>query len=282
MTAAHSAHRKGYADTRAGQVFYRVCGEGRPLVLLHWTPLSSRMFGPVMDRFAARGFRVWALDLLGYGRSDPRPEDWSMEAYGANVIESMGALGIDRAAILGGHNGASAALEAALAAPARIEAVVLDGCPVLSDELRAAFRQLAASGPPGLAADGSHRSLPFDRAFGLLAEYIPGFKATDDTLPMIWAAAIDYLETDFISSGPIAGTYDITQRLPQLNAPTLMLSADNDTLRATFETAADLVSDARRHIFIGDHPIHFPDRAEDYAAVVAGFLTGHGGEREGS
>jgi pimeloyl-ACP methyl ester carboxylesterase len=262
---------KAYADTPWGQVHYRRAGQGpRALVLLHWTPFSGRMYAPVMAELAARGFTVFAPDLLGYGRSDPRPDPWTIEGWAQSILALPFAQG--PFALLGGHNGASVALEVALAAPERVSHLVLDGCPILTPELAAAFRGLAAMPRPVPAADGAHERLAWARAFGLLKEYMPDFEATPDTMDAIWAAMIDYLETDFVSSGPVAGHYDLTGRLPLVRGPLLLLGAGKDTLAASYETVTQLRPEAARHFFPGDHPIHDAARAAEYAGIVADFL----------
>ncbi len=272
MTQAHSAHRKRYIDTTAGQVFCRCLGEGTPLLLLHWTPLSSRMYRHVMPLFANRGFACIAPDLPGYGRSDPRPETWSMPEYARLMLEVLDALGHDLAAVLGGHNGSSVAAEIARQAPRRTAAVVLDGVALLTPELRAAFTRLARTPRPQTRADGSHESQAFLTAVALLREYIPGFEVSDETLPLVYETLVDYLETDFISSGPVAGGYDVAEVLPQLAPPALLLGAERDSLAGNFKTAAGLLTSARTHLFPGHHPIHFPSRAAEYVEVIADFL----------
>lgn len=273
MTHANSAHRKGYVDTRAGQVFYRQAGHGRPLLLLHWTPLSSRMYRHIMPLLAARGFACIAPDLPGYGRSDPRPERWSMPEYAGVMLEVLDALGHTCVSVLGGHNGSSVAAEIARQAPERTDALILDGAPLLTPELRAAFAQLAESQPPVTREDGSHASQAFTTAVALLREYIPGFEVTDETLPLIYETLIDYLETDFVSSGPIAGRYDLAQTLPLLTTRTLLLGAERDTLASHFERAAERLRPAHRHFFPGHHPLHFPSRAVEYVDVLTDFLN---------
>lgn len=272
MTHAHSAHHKRYVDTTAGQVFCRGLGEGQALLLVHWTPLSSRMYRHVMPLFAARGFACIAPDLPGYGRSDPRPQRWRIPDYAGVMLEVLDALGHDTACVLGGHNGSSVAAEIARQAPARATAVVLDGVALLTPELRAAFTRLAQAPRPQTCADGSHESQAFVTAVALLREYIPGFEVTDETLPLVYETLVDYLETDFISSGPVAGRYDVSEVLPQLAPPALMLGAELDTLAGNFDTAAGLLPSARSHLFPGHHPIHFPSRAAEYVEVITEFL----------
>jgi pimeloyl-ACP methyl ester carboxylesterase len=265
---------KSYVSLKPGQVHLRSLGDGPDaLLLIHWTPLSGRMWAHVAPLFAAAGLRVLMPDLLGYGRSDPRPEAWSMEAYADLMAELLDALGIGRAHVLGGHNGASIVAELALRHPTRVDRLVLDGCPILTDELRAAFRGLTSMSRPLPQADGSHKALAWERTEGLLREYIPGFTVTPETIDMVWPALIDYLETDFVSSGPVAGAYDLAARLPLVRQPTLLMTAEKDTLVSTFETACALLPTAQTHRFAGQHPIHFAEEAARFVKPVLSFLT---------
>lgn len=261
--------RKSYIDTVHGQVHLRDEGRGRPLLAIHWTPLSGRMFECVAPAFAARGWRVIAPDLLGYGRSDPRPGRWSIEAWADTMAEVLDALGIEAASVLGGHIGASVAAEFALRHPARVARLVLDGCPLPTPELRAALRGLAASGRPRACET---ERVAWDRSVGLLKEYIRGFEVDDETLDRVWPVMIDYLSTDFVSSGPIAAEHDLSARLPAIARPALLLGAEFDPLAGSFEPARALLKPAAAHLFPGQHPLHFAERSEEYAAVVADFL----------
>ena len=259
--------RRSYVDTPRGQVHLREAGQGdRVLLLIHWTPLSGRMFEGVAPRFADAGFRVVAPDSLGYGRSDARPTEWTIAAWASNLAKVLDALDIDRVDVLGGHNGASIALEMALNHPERVDRLILDGCPLLTPELRAAFAALAAWQPSG------DPQAVYDRTVGLLAEYIPGFVPEGEGLALLWPTMIDYLETGFVPSAAIAGAYDIARRLPLVRHPTLLLGAERDTLAANFNPAGELLHPTAQHFFVGHHPLHFAERHAEYADVVIGFL----------
>src|SRR5690349_16078968 len=55
---------------RLGQIFYQVAGpaEGTPMVLVHGLhAASSYEFRHNYDYFVEKGYRVYALDLLGFG-----------------------------------------------------------------------------------------------------------------------------------------------------------------------------------------------------------------------
>ncbi|HRX88018.1 MAG TPA: hypothetical protein P5528_01115, partial [Steroidobacteraceae bacterium] len=70
--------KRAYADTPDGQVHYRVAGTGQPIVLMHWAPSSGRQHEQLLPLLAARGFRAFAPDLMGYGDSDKPDRQWSI------------------------------------------------------------------------------------------------------------------------------------------------------------------------------------------------------------
>jgi len=56
---------------------YIDAGEGIPILLLHGVPTSSWLFRHMIADLSARGFRVIAPDLLGFGSSD-KPKDLNL------------------------------------------------------------------------------------------------------------------------------------------------------------------------------------------------------------
>lgn len=74
----------------------------------------------------SRHFRVIAYDHRGTGRSDRAlPERVTLADLGADMLALMDRLGITRAAIMGHAIGGMAALEAARAAPDRVDRIVI-------------------------------------------------------------------------------------------------------------------------------------------------------------
>lgn len=265
--------RKAYVDTAEGQVHVRTIGEAdaKALLLLHWTPASGRMWEAVAPLFARAGYRVIMPDLLGYGRSDRRPHDWSMAQWAGSVIAVLDALGVERCDVVGGHNGASVASEIALATPTRVRSLTLDGCAILTPELRDAFARLVATARPG-PPDPGVDTLAWNRTVAVLREYQPGFVVDGRTIEQVWPLMGDYLATDFVSSAPVAAAYDLAARLPLVRVPMLLMSATTDPLYEGTRRAMRLRPDAATHIFEGHHPIHGAARAMEFVEPVLDFV----------
>jgi pimeloyl-ACP methyl ester carboxylesterase len=117
---------------------YEVAGRGpdRVIVLLPGLLFSRRMHGPLAEALAARGNRVLCLDLLGHGDSD-RPQEmssYSMTTFGRQTIALLDHVGVQSAVLGGTSLGANAALEAAAAAPERVQGLLIE-MPVLDNAL---------------------------------------------------------------------------------------------------------------------------------------------------
>jgi pimeloyl-ACP methyl ester carboxylesterase len=67
-------------DVNLGQhrIHYMTGGQGKPLVLVHGLAGSAENWLPLIPEFIRSGHRVYALDLLGYGRSDQPDVDYSI------------------------------------------------------------------------------------------------------------------------------------------------------------------------------------------------------------
>lgn len=117
-------------DTATGALHVEIAGDGRSVVLLHGFPETSLMWrdvGPIL----AQHFRVVAVDLPGYGRSDvPADTAMSKRAMAAQLHDCLAKLGAYRYALVGHDRGGRVAYRAALDRPDAVTAVaVLDVVP---------------------------------------------------------------------------------------------------------------------------------------------------------
>lgn len=98
-TEDYSAYRTHlqYFETGEGKMAYLDKGGGPIILLIHGVPTSSWVYAKLTNELVAKGYRVVAPDLLGYGASD-KPKDPAMydqQEQGQRILALMDYLGIE-------------------------------------------------------------------------------------------------------------------------------------------------------------------------------------------
>ncbi|MCU0761072.1 MAG: alpha/beta fold hydrolase [Steroidobacteraceae bacterium] len=150
--------RREFVDGRYGQLHLRRAsptqagGLHAPVVLLHQTPLSGRMFSELL-RELGRDRVVYAPDTPGYGESDAPASPPELADY-ADALHDFVAGLKEPVDLVGYHTGAMIAAELAARHPGSVRRVVLVSMPLFAPERRAALvttTPLAEDGSPLLA-----------------------------------------------------------------------------------------------------------------------------------
>jgi pimeloyl-ACP methyl ester carboxylesterase len=120
-----------YVATPEGRIHYfegepPVPGGGTPLVLVHGLGDRAEAWTPMMVALKKAGFHVYALDLLGYGRS-PKPgdSDYSITTQEKLVMDFIQALGLQKPDIAGWSMGGWVTLKLAIQYPDLVDRVVV-------------------------------------------------------------------------------------------------------------------------------------------------------------
>ncbi len=104
-------------------------GSGLPIVLLHGLFGAARNFGTV-QRALSPLFHVIAMDARNHGAS-PHVAGMRYQTLAADVLETLDALGVERAAVIGHSMGGKTAMTIAVMAPERVaRLLVADIAPV--------------------------------------------------------------------------------------------------------------------------------------------------------
>ena len=96
-----------------------------PLLLIHGLGSRGEDWSGMIPTLAARGFHVYALDLLGYGRSSRPDVDYSIALQEKTVADFLEAIHIDRADVAGWSMGGWVALKLAADHPTLVHRLVL-------------------------------------------------------------------------------------------------------------------------------------------------------------
>ncbi|CAN5265349.1 alpha/beta hydrolase [soil metagenome] len=121
---AHAAQGSVLVATRCGPIEYQETGSGVPLLAVHGSGGGHDQGMAFAAGLAAHGIRVIAVSRFGYLRT-PMPADASAQAQADAHVCLLDALGIRKAAVMGGSAGAPSALQMAIRHPDRVTALVL-------------------------------------------------------------------------------------------------------------------------------------------------------------
>src|SRR5262245_32422186 len=125
----HSDHSR-FADVDGVRVHYQEAGEptAPALVLIHGFASSTLVWSKVFLRLAAAGFRVIAIDMLGFGYSGkPRNGEYTIAGQASLLIGLLDHLKIKRATLVGSSYGGAVAATCALDYQQRVRKLVLIG-----------------------------------------------------------------------------------------------------------------------------------------------------------
>ncbi|MBD2842623.1 alpha/beta fold hydrolase [Erythrobacter rubeus] len=257
--------RKGYADSSGGQIHFRhVAGEGMPVIFLHQTASSGKMWEKVMGHLAGKG-PLYALDTPGFGGSfDPPHDDKpSMPDYARWLREAIEDLGISKCAMVGHHTGACIAIDMVDGDPDLVEKLALIGPVPLTAEERLEFSKHFGT-PFTPTESGAYLMDNWDylRNLGAHADPMLIHREMSDQLRAWWGRVQSYnavWDQDFL------GMYK------RLTIPLLIGAAPDDVLFPFMERSKELQPDAKVVELTGAN--FEPDfDAETLARALADFI----------
>ena len=128
-------------------------GSGLPLLLLHMSPRSGRMYHPVMDLLERP---CAAPDRPGFGYSDAFHGEPTIERYARATLEVADDLGWESFDVIGTHTGSVEAIELARIAPDRVRSIGLVSIPAYTPlEIETRLEGVGAPRPEP-TRDGAH------------------------------------------------------------------------------------------------------------------------------
>lgn len=105
-------------------IHYLEAGQGPTLILIHGIGGSSASWRDVIPSLS-KAYRVIALDLPGYGKSDRPRVDYSVEYYATVLKHTIDAVGGDRVALVGNSLGGWIAAVTAMNHPQSVSHLIL-------------------------------------------------------------------------------------------------------------------------------------------------------------
>lgn len=260
---------------------YRVQGEGGPVLLLHGIGCSLEDFDEQVELLSGE-FRCWAVDLAGFGGSEPLPVPNSVPRLAAFVAAFADAVGIDVPAhVVGNSLGGAVALQFAVDHPERVRTLALADPAGFGREVTVALRLLTV---PFLArrllepsAEASRRTL---RAVFHDRDLVTADRvARAEELSRRPHGARVMHETARSLGTPFGVRRGWRRRLLRGAAghpvPTLVVWGEEDLVlpAAHLDAARRALPHARTHLFPATGHMPQIERAEEFAGMLEEFWT---------
>jgi pimeloyl-ACP methyl ester carboxylesterase len=249
--------KEGKVNVRDGNMFYRVQGEGEPLILIHSMGLSSELWLTVMDDLSKK-FTVYAPDLIGHGDSDKPDLKYEVIDYAKLIVEFMDAMSIKKASLIGSSIGGMISIEVSLNFPERITKQVLVACPIVYDR----WKNLEDMMMLGARYDAEGNPIP-QRVEQLAFIYSNPTQEIADWTNRIKNKAGKWCKKDQIA----LALWDPRGRINKINIETLSLYGTKDALIIYEEILLKEIKNCKTARIEGVS--HFPQREDPKAFTEA-------------
>lgn len=248
---------------------YDIQGEGPWLLLSHSLATDLTLWDDQMAALTPR-FRVLRFDTRGHGGSSAPAGPYDFAMLTADVLWLMEHLGVQRAHLCGISLGGMIAQHVALAAPERIEKLVLVST---TSGYAAEARAMWAGRIAGVRAEGLEPLVQptLERWF------TASFRAAHPEVMARIAALVRATPTaGYIGCGQAIATLDITARLKGLRCPTLVIAGADDigTPPAMGRVIAEEVPSARFELIESAAHLCNIQQKESFNGLISRFLAG--------
>ncbi len=255
------------------KVFYRTVGKGDPLLILNGIMMSTRSWVPFESHFT-RENQLILLDLLDQGESDKMESDYDQSIQAEVVGALLDELGLEKVSIIGTSYGGEVALQFAAKHPDRIKRMVLANTVARTN---AWLREIGdawnyATKVPEAYYCTTIPTIYSPAYYDRKKDWMANRKAI---LTKTAFADEDFLNS-MIRLTKSAESHDVTEQLPNIHVPTLVVSCDQDHITPMEEQRllVSLMPDAEMIILPETGHAAFYERPYLFTSLVLGFING--------
>jgi 3-oxoadipate enol-lactonase len=208
-----------YAEVNGQRIHYRDSGgEGPPVVCSHGFLMDHEMFDHQVEALQDT-HRVITWDQRGFGETEFDGQPFTYWDSARDLLGLLDHLGISRAVLAGMSQGGYLSLRAALLAPDRVRGLILidTQAPPEADDKVAEYRMLVDS----WLENGYQQQL---------AEFVSGLIIGDPDEEPRWREKWARWDPERLrpASGALLDRQDISGRIAEIDAPTLLIHGEND------------------------------------------------------
>lgn len=251
---------------------YETAGQGEPLVFLNGIMMTVGSWA-YQRSFFKKGYRCIFHDFRDQLRSAPQEAPYDLSLHADDLLALLDRLGIRRAHLLGTSYGGEVGMIFAYTYPERVQSLTIVASvsyvePLLREQVLI-WKQTALIAPELLYA--SLVSLSFSNDFlKRNPELVADGTARLATYPPAFFAGFARLCDAFLQ-------LDITDRLPDISCPTLVVAAEQDILKtpAYSHVIRKQIPAARLEVIPGAGHAVVLEQPKQVNTLVSGFLQTH-------
>jgi pimeloyl-ACP methyl ester carboxylesterase len=120
----HKYARRTCIEIDGISTHYLVKGSGEPVILIHGFFFDTNMWNKNIDALSET-FRVYAIDLWGFGYSDRKSLNYGYELYARQLTKFMDKMGIDEAYLIGQSMGGGTIIKFTISNQHRVKKIIL-------------------------------------------------------------------------------------------------------------------------------------------------------------
>jgi pimeloyl-ACP methyl ester carboxylesterase len=230
-----------------------------PIVVLHGWGAHIEAVGPILAALGGAPDLI-ALDLPGFGESDPPPDAWDVDAYAGFLLDFLDRVEVPRAHLIGHSHGGRVSIAVAAAQPERVGRLLLVDSAGIRPKRGLRYRRRVAVAKVGKAVAKVGGG--------------PGRRLQERLRARV--ASRDYLEASEAMRGTFRAVIaaDLSDRLPRIGAPTLLVwgDRDDDTPLWMARRMEQLIPDAGLVVLEGAGHYSYADAPGQFGAVARRFL----------
>jgi pimeloyl-ACP methyl ester carboxylesterase len=230
-----------------------------PILVLHGWGAHIEAVAPILAALEGDA-DVIALDLPGFGESEPPPDAWDVDSYARFIIHFLDEMAVERAHLVGHSHGGRVSIALAADEPERVGRLLLVDSAGIPSKRGWRYRWRVAVAKLG-------------RVIGKLGS--PGRRLQDRMRARV--ASRDYLEASEVMRGTLRAVIaaDLRERMPRIAAPTLLVwgDRDDDTPLWMGQEMEQLIPDAGLVVLKGAGHYSYADSPGQFAAVARRFLV---------
>ena len=189
-------------------ISYEYGGNGKNIIFLHcWA--GSKEYWKYTAQALASNFRVYALDLKGFGDSDKPEDGYTIDDFTNLLKEFFNKIGINKAILVGHSMGGKIAVDFAERYPDKVEKLVLVGTPIGKVSLGLKMFTYPIIGKP----------------WYWLVRKLVGHSLQTQEAKEAWSKPTT---NSAINSMKMMSNTDLADKLPNICVPTLVVTGERD------------------------------------------------------